>query len=92
MKILEQKFINSETQEIEYTVIHIYAEHGHFERNGKRQGWHLSLGGSRKPEDYTEVNETGVVHNVPDSLPDVIIEPEPEPEEAEEIIDEGSNN
>ena len=88
MKILEQRIINAETEEVIFTVTHIYAENGHFERNGKRQGWHIALGGNRTPEDFDEVIDAGVTHTVPESLEDEYVEVE----ELEEPGNEGSNN
>lgn len=81
MKTLQQKYLNYDGTAA-FTVTHIYSERGHFERNGHACGWHIQLGTNDRADNYTEV-EDGSTHEVPASLPDIIL-PEPEPDPAEE--------
>lgn len=60
--------------EIMDTITHIYSENGHFEKNGKKQGWHIQLGTNDAAENYTEVIDNNVTHAVPEVLEDEIIE------------------
>lgn len=57
-------------------ITHIFAENGHFERDGRKQGWHIQLGTNDAVENYTEVIDEGVSRSVPDSFEDVIISDE----------------
>ena len=87
MKVLTQHVTIHPWQEevIEYDLIHIYSETGHF-REG---GWHI-VGVGLNPQDYHEIDD-GVTHEIPESLPDIEEwEPEPEPE-PEEGTDDGTN-
>ena len=83
MKILIQKIITpTETRE----VTHMYSETGHFERNGLNEGWHIELGTGASVDDYTE--HTGLCdHEVPDSLPDIIVPEDEEGDEEAEVED-----
>ena len=87
MTVRTQKYINKETRELIYEATHIFAEHGHFEKNGHRLTWHIMLGRVDSADNYTEVIDEGVTHEVPDTLPDIEVVVEPEVS-----ADEGSNN
>ena len=66
------------------TITHIYSEHGHF----LPAGWHIQLGGGSKVEDFVEVLDEGVTHEIPASLPDVdIYDPPYDPEEEATVED-----
>ena len=65
------------------TVTHIYSGNGHFERGGLYQGWHIQLGTNDTAEHYTEVTSESETHDVPASLPDIVIPDPVEPEEDE---------
>ena len=72
-------------------ITHIYSEHGHF----IPAGWHIELGSGARVEDYVEVIDEGITHDIPASLPDVhIYDPEDDPEaeatvqDYEAVIDE----
>lgn len=56
-------------------ILHIYAPHGHFEEGG----WHIELGIGAQPTDFHEVEDPGMTHEVPDTLPEIEIwEEEPD--------------
>jgi hypothetical protein len=56
----------------EWDVVHIYAPLGHFEdKAGHPCGWHIQLGTGHTADDFTEVTDEGVSHEVPATLPDV---------------------
>jgi len=62
---------------------HIYASTGHFEDSkGHRAGWHIQLGTSDSPENYTEIDD-GTPHDVPESLPDIDVYEEEDESDAE---------
>lgn len=80
MITIERKYLK-EDGEIVFTQTNIFAPNGRFERDGKDEGWWLGLGEFDSPDNYTEVEYPGVHHEVPECLPDVVIEDDPEPEE-----------
>ena len=67
----------------ERTVTHIYSKHGHF----IPAGWHLELASDKTPSDFQETLDEGVEHVVPDSLPDIEIYEEEDPEEEATVED-----
>jgi hypothetical protein len=96
MEIRYEKYILHKLDETTetWTITHIYAPTGHFvDKHGLKAGWHIQLGTGASPDDYTAVEDPGVTHDVPDTLPDVEIweepapEPGPEPEEPEEAAE-----
>ena len=80
MKTLQQRYIRPDGTD--YTVTHIYSEEGHFEKGGLFSGIHIQLGSNDTADSYVEVSD-GVQHDVPDSLPDVILPEEPEEDPAD---------
>lgn len=75
-----QHFYNTAGEEV-LAVVHLYSDIGHFERDGLPAGNHIQLGTADSAENYDEVPDaTGGYTNIPDSLPDVILE-DPEDEE-----------
>lgn len=77
MTTLTQRMIDGSTQEILCVLTHIFSSDGHFVRDEKPQGWHIQLGTYDSADNYTEVHN-GEQHEVPESLPDIIVEPEEE--------------
>ena len=65
-------------------ITHIYSEHGHF----LPAGWHIQLGSGSKVEDFVEVIDEGVTHEIPDALPDVDIYDPPEDPEEEATVED----
>lgn len=85
MITLTQKYINSDGSPA-WESVHIYAPAGHFEQDGKACGWHIQLGTDSTADEFAEVSD-GTAHDVPASLPDIIIMPAPEETEEAEIPD-----
>lgn len=70
-----QYYKNPEGEILE-TITHILSEHGHFEKDGRRQGCHISFGSQADQTGYTEVIDEGVTHVFPEEFPDIIIDDE----------------
>lgn len=79
MKTLQQRYIRPDGTD--FYITHLYSQGGHFERDGKPAGIHIELGTNDNAMNYREVLD-GTIHDVPESLPDVIL-PEEEDDDAE---------
>ena len=68
-----------------HPIRHIYSPEGHFlDRYRRPAGWHIQLAWNDKPENYSEYYDPNDPHEVPESLPNVDIYEEPEPEEEDD--------
>lgn len=84
MKTITQHFkmnLPDETVD-EFDAIHIVSETGHFEKDGKDQGWNIQLGSGASVEDYTEVDD-GLNREIPvfEDVEETIEDEEPTDEE-----------
>lgn len=85
MEIRTQNFYTHKPDKtVELRVItHIYAPTGHFQEGG----WHIELGDDKSPEDFHEIQDEGVSHEVPETLPDIEIYEEADTEEEATVED-----
>lgn len=70
------------------TLTHIFATTGTFKgKNNLPAGWHIQLGTYDSADNYTEYPDPANPHEVPDTMPDIIIpdeEPDPEADATED--------
>lgn len=78
------EYIKNTQGDVLETITHIMSEHGHFEKNGFRQGCHIAFGSGADQTGYVEVIDEGVIHSFPDSFPDIIIDDDTEGAEENE--------
>ena len=85
--ITKYQYIKDTQGNVLETITHIMSEHGHFERNGLREGYHISAGSQVDLSVYTEVIDEGVTRTFRDNFPDII---KPDTEETDEDETEGA--
>lgn len=80
IKTKKRTYIDSTTDEVTLEVIetHIFADHGHFEQDGYRVGWHISSDSDDIVDEYTEVDD-GLDREIPELTDDIFyLEPDEE--------------
>lgn len=80
MQTREQRFIRPDGSD--FYIMHLYSEAGHLVRDGHATGTHVELGTHDSAANYTD-HDDGTPHDVPESLPDVILPDDPGEDPAE---------